>query len=199
MASRAARKSKTSKAAVRAAKRAPAKKKVSKPARSKRPAPARKRSASAQALAAATPAYHTVTPFLTIKGADRAIDFYKQAFGAQERARMPGPDGSIMHAELVIGDSTIMLSDAVLSPETRSSMHVYVDDCDTMFERAVAAGGTVRMPMQDMFWGDRYGQVEDPFGNIWSIATHKEDIAPEEMARRVAEASQSFSAAVPTE
>jgi uncharacterized glyoxalase superfamily protein PhnB len=192
MASRPARKSKTTKVkakakAARAGKGA-VKKKATPAARARRNAPARKRTTGTQALP-----YHTVTPFLSIKGADRAIDFYKQAFGAQERARMPGPEGTIMHAELVIGDSTIMLSDAIRTAETRSSLHVYVDDCDSLFERAVAAGGTVRMPLTDMFWGDRYGQVEDPFGNLWSIATHKEDVPAEEMARRAAEAAaQSF-------
>jgi uncharacterized glyoxalase superfamily protein PhnB len=189
MASRAARKSKSSKPASRAGKVRAAKKKVSVAARSKRQVPARKRAARPQEPAAVS-LYHTVTPFLSIKGAERAIDFYKQAFGAQERGRMPNPDGSIMHAELVIGDSCIMLSDATRTPETRSSLHLYVEDCDSMFNQAVSAGGTVTMPLQDMFWGDRYGQLEDPFGNRWSIATHKEDVPAEEMARRASEAAQ---------
>ncbi len=193
MASRAARKSKTTKARpARAGKSAP-KKKSSPAARAKR-APARKRASAAPTLP-----YHTVTPFLSIKGAEKAIDFYKQAFGAHERARMPGPEGTIMHAELVIGDSTIMLSDAIMGPATRAALHVYVPDCDTLFERAISAGGTVKMPMADMFWGDRYGQLEDPFGNLWSIATHKEDVPAKEMERRAAEAAQNFSAPPPSE
>ena len=142
----------------------------------------------------ATPAapathYHTVTPFLNVKGADDAIDFFKRAFGAEERVRWPNPDGTIMHAEVVIGDSTIMVSDAIRAPETRSSIHLTVADCDALFERAVAAGGRERMALQDMFWGDRYGQVEDPFGNVWAISTHKEDVAPDELARRAAAAA----------
>jgi PhnB protein len=194
MASRAARKSKSAKPA-RAGKKAPAKKKASPPARTRRQAPARKRPSAVRAeidVAVAGSRYHTVTPFLNVKGAERAIDYYKQAFGAEERLRMPGPNGSIMHAELVIGDSTIMLSDALFQPETRSSLHVYVDDCDSLFERAVSAGGTVKMAPQDMFWGDRYSQLEDPFGNVWSIATHKEDVPADEMARRAAEAAEQF-------
>jgi PhnB protein len=191
MASRAARKSGSSKAA-RAGKSAKAKKKGSPAARSKRQAITRKRAPAAKPAPAAAPTgsppYHTITPFLNVKQAAQAIEFYKQAFGAEERMRWPAPGGGIMHAELVIGDSTIMLSDASRQPETRASLHVYVDDCDGMFERAVAAGGTVKMPLQDMFWGDRYGLVEDPFGNTWAIATHKEDVPEDEMARRAAKA-----------
>jgi PhnB protein len=149
----------------------------------------------AAAMPAPAPRYHTVTPFLNVKGALDAIDFYKRAFGAEERMRMPNPDGTIMHAELVIGDSTIMLSDASRSPESRSSIHLSVDDCDALFERAVSAGGLQRMAPQDMFWGDRYGQVEDPFGNLWAISTHKEDVPAEELSRRAAE----FAAPPPAE
>lgn len=134
---------------------------------------------------AAAPLYRTLTPFLSIGGAEEALDFYKKAFGAQERARMPGPDGKIMHAEITIGDSVLMLSDAIRQPPSQSTLHLYVDDCDAVYERALQAGATEKMPMQDMFWGDRYGMVTDPFGNDWSIATHKEDVAPEEMARRM--------------
>jgi PhnB protein len=133
--------------------------------------------------------YHTVTPFLNVRGAESAIDFYKRAFGAEERLRMPNPDGSIMHAELVIGDSTIMLSDATRLPESRAAIHLTVSNCDALFERAVSAGGTERMAPQDMFWGDRYGQVEDPFGNLWSIATHMEDVSADELSRRAADAA----------
>jgi uncharacterized glyoxalase superfamily protein PhnB len=150
------------------------------------------RAGRAKLAAAIEPAparYHTITPFLNLKGAENAIEFYKRAFGAEERLRMPNADGTIMHAEITIGDSTLMLSDAGgLQPETKSSIHLTVSDCDELFARALAAGMTERMPLQDMFWGDRYGQVEDPFGNVWSIATHKEDVAPEEIARRAAAA-----------
>jgi PhnB protein len=142
----------------------------------------------AAAIQPTPPRYHTVTPFLNVKGAQDAIEFYKNAFGAEERMRMPNADGSIMHAELTIGDSTIMLSDAIHSPETRSSIHLTVPDCDALYERAVSAGGTQKMPLQDMFWGDRYGTLEDPFGNVWAISTHKEDVAPDELARRAAAA-----------
>lgn len=138
--------------------------------------------------------YHTITPYLIVKGADEAIEFYKKAFGAEELFRMPGPDGrGVMHAELRIGDSIIMLADespdrGYLGPLTRggatSSLLLYVEDADASFARAIAAGATEKMPVSDMFWGDRYGQVRDPFGHDWSIATHTEDVAPEEMARR---------------
>jgi PhnB protein len=138
--------------------------------------------------------YHTVTPYLIVKGAGEAIEFYKKAFGAEELFRMPGPDGrGVMHAEIRIGDSVIMLADefpdrGYLSPLARggatSSLLLYVEDVDASFARAIAAGATEKMPVSDMFWGDRYGQVSDPFGHDWSIATHKEDVAPEDMARR---------------
>jgi uncharacterized glyoxalase superfamily protein PhnB len=170
---------KAARAASKAAPKAAAKKVVAKKAAARKAAPARKASPPA-------PSYHTVTPFLNIEGAERAIAFYKDAFGAQERVRMPGPDGKIMHAELVIGDSVIMVSDAVRVPASRSHLHVYVDDCDVLYGRALAAGAVTDMPLQDMFWGDRYGSVTDPFGNVWSIATHKEDVAPEEMQKRMA-------------
>ena len=141
--------------------------------------------------------YHTVTPYLIINGAAQAIEFYKQAFGAEETMRMPGPGGAIMHAEIKIGDSFVMLSDefpdyGALSPQGLNgspvTLSLYVEDADATFERAVAAGATVRMPLGDQFWGDRYGQVVDPFGHIWAVATHKEDVTPEEMATRAAAA-----------
>jgi len=128
--------------------------------------------------------YHSVTPFLSVKGTDRAIDFYKRAFGAVEKFRMPGPDGKIMHAELTIGDSTIMLSEAMHEPPSVSSMYVYVPDADKAFDRAVKAGAKVKMPLANMFWGDRYGSVSDPYGNTWAIATHVEDVPPQEMPKR---------------
>jgi PhnB protein len=128
--------------------------------------------------------YHSVTPFLTVEGAAKAIDFYARAFGAVEKFRMPGPEGKIMHAELTIGDSTIMLTDAMRDPPTLSSFYVYVPDADAAFERAVKAGAKVKMPLADMFWGDRYGSLKDPWGNTWAIATHIEDVPPEEMPKR---------------
>ena len=132
--------------------------------------------------------YHTVTPFLCLKGADRAIDFYKKAFGAQERFRMPTPDGQVAHAELQIGDSIVMLTEATQEPVTSASIYLYVPNADAVFERAVAAGAQTNMPVTDMFWGDRFGRVIDPFGVRWGIATHKEDLAPEEIGRRAAQA-----------
>ena len=128
--------------------------------------------------------YHSVTPFLSIKGADQALEFYKRAFGAVEKVRVPGPDGKIMHAEVTIGDSTIMLSEALREPPSVSSMYVYVPDADKAFARAVKAGAKVKVPLADMFWGDRYGSVSDPYGNTWAIATHVEDVPPEEMPKR---------------
>jgi PhnB protein len=138
--------------------------------------------------------YHTLTPHLVVKGAGQAIEFYKKAFGAEEILRMPGPDGkSIMHAEIRIGDSRLFLVDEFPEMGTRGplgiggtpvTIHVYVEDVDTVFNRAVAAGAQVRMPLEDAFWGDRYGQVTDPFGHRWSLATRKEDLTPEEISQR---------------
>ncbi len=139
---------------------------------------------------------HTLTPHLVVRGAAAAIDYYKQAFGAEEVMRMPMPDGqTIGHAELRIGNSMIFLADEF--PQCKSplalggspvTLSLYVEDCDEVFQRAVAAGATVRMPPADMFWGDRYSQIVDPFGHVWALCTHKEDIAPEEMMRRAQEA-----------
>ena len=137
--------------------------------------------------------YHTATPYLTIRDAGRAIDFYRQAFGATELMRMPGPGGKIMHAEIRIGDSIVMISDENLemdapSPEklggTAGSIFLYVDDVDAVVARAAKAGAKVKMPATDMFWGDRFGSIVDPFGHAWGIATHKEDLAPDEILRR---------------
>ncbi|HKU40633.1 MAG TPA: VOC family protein [Polyangiales bacterium] len=132
--------------------------------------------------------YHSVTPQLSIQGAADAIEFYKSAFGAVERGRMPGPKGSIMHAELKIGDSVIMLADATMNPPTQTSLHIYVEDADAAWQKAVAAGAKVEMPLEDAFWGDRYGVLTDKWGNRWSIATHKEDLTEAEMQRRATEA-----------
>jgi uncharacterized glyoxalase superfamily protein PhnB len=162
-----------------------AKAKPAKAAKAAKPAKAAK--ARAAAPKAAEPRYRTLTALLNISGADGAIDFFKEAFGAKERFRMPGPDGKIMHAELVIGDSVLMVSDVAQQAPTKSSLHVYVPDCDALYSQAVAAGASPKMPLQDMFWGDRFGSVTDPFGNTWAIATHKEDVSPEELAKRMAD------------
>lgn len=147
--------------------------------------------------------YRSVTPYLFIKGAANAIDYYKKVFGATERMRMPGSNGRVMHAELQIGDSIVMLADehpemGARSPQTvggaSSSLHVYVQDVDAVAKKAVDAGAQLARPVQDQFYGDRSGTIVDPFGHIWSIATHIEDVAPEEMQKRMAKASQSASA-----
>jgi len=138
--------------------------------------------------------YHSITPYLTVRGADRAIDFYRRAFGAEELARLNGPDGkTVMHAELKIGDSRFFLGDEVAGMGCRSAetlggspsgIYLYVKDVDEAFRKAVAAGATVKTPLEDMFWGDRTGSVIDPFGNTWDLATRREDVPPEEMKRR---------------
>jgi len=138
--------------------------------------------------------YRSVTPYLTLHDAARAIDFYKRAFGAQELTRMDGPGGKIGHAEIKIGDSMIMLGDEMpgmgnQSPQTlggtSSGIMLYVENADTVFNQAVSAGAQVEAPLADMFWGDRYGRLKDPFGHSWSVATHKEDVAPAEMQKRM--------------
>jgi PhnB protein len=130
--------------------------------------------------------YGTVTPFLNIKGASEAIELYKKAFGVEERFKMMGPSNTIMHCELQLGTSKIMVSEAMMQPPTQSSLHLYVDDCDAMWARATGAGLKVEMPMANMFWGDRYGVLSDRHGNRWAIATHVEDISEDEMKRRAA-------------
>jgi uncharacterized glyoxalase superfamily protein PhnB len=132
--------------------------------------------------------YSTVTPFLNVSGASEAIEFYKAAFGAVERYRMPGPNNKLMHAEISIGSSIVMVSDAMMGPPTQSSCHIYVDDADALWARATGAGAEIIMPIADMFWGDRYGLLADKWGNRWSIATHKEDLSPDEMRKRGEEA-----------
>jgi PhnB protein len=142
------------------------------------------------------PGYHTLTPHIIVRDAARAIEFYKAAFGAKERGAMKAPDGRIVHAELMIGDSILMLADEFpemggRSPlsvgDSSTSLHIYVDNVDAAFERAVKAGAQATMPLMDQFWGDRYGQVKDPFGHKWSIATHVKDMSPEEMQRGMEE------------
>jgi PhnB protein len=146
--------------------------------------------------------YHTVTPFLAVEDASAAIAFYERAFGARERMRMPMPDGKIAHAELEIGDSVVMLSDpfpqATLRPPkelggTSLGVFLYVEDIDAFVQRASDAGASVTMPPEDMFWGDRFGQISDPFGHVWQIATHVEDVPPQEMAERAKAAMSSMS------
>jgi PhnB protein len=141
--------------------------------------------------------YPQVTPYLCVDGASEAIQFYSTVFGATERVRMPGPDGTIGHAELQLGDSIIMLADefpdmGVRSPKaiggTPVTISVYVEDVDGVFDRAVQAGAKALRPVELQFYGDRSGQFEDPFGHRWSVATHVEDVPPDEMARRTAEA-----------
>jgi len=129
--------------------------------------------------------YHTLTPFLTLKDAGRAIEFYKKAFGAEERVRMPGPNGVVMHAELKIGDSVLMLSEALQDPPTVGGVFMYVNDVDAAFDRALKAGAIVKTPLADMFWGDRFGRLTDAWGISWGLATHKEDVSPAEMDKRM--------------
>ena len=131
--------------------------------------------------------FHTVTPYLSIDGgAAEAIEFYKRAFGAEERFRMPGPDGKLAHAEIQIGDSIIMLSDAdAQNPASPSLLCLYVEDCDALHERALAAGARELRPLADQFYGDRSSMVADPYGHKWGLMTHKEDVSPEEMDRRM--------------
>ncbi len=145
--------------------------------------------------------FHTVTPHLVVDGAADAIAFYRQAFGAEEILRMPMPDGSgkLMHAQIRIGDSFVMLTDAMqgcssgpLADGSPVVIHLYVPDADATIDQAVAAGATVTMPAGDAFWGDRYGQVLDPFGHKWSVATHIADLTPEQIAAGAAAAFAAF-------
>ncbi len=135
----------------------------------------------------------TVLPALVCKGAAKAIDYYKKVFGAKELHRTEGPGGTIAHAELGIGNSIIMLSDEFSSMAqapsacTGHALYVYLEDCDAAFQRAVAAGGKSVMPVMNQFWGDRHGVFEDPFGHRWNVATHVEDVGPEELGRRAKE------------
>jgi PhnB protein len=139
--------------------------------------------------------YPQVTPYLIVDGASAAIEFYGRVFGATERVRMPGPDGKIGHAELQLGDSVVMLADEYPEMDQRSpktiggtpvTISVYVEDVDGTFDRAVQAGAKALRPVELQFYGDRAGQFEDPFGHRWSVATHVEDVPPEEMAKRAA-------------
>jgi PhnB protein len=141
--------------------------------------------------------YHTVIPTLTVRDTAQALEFYKKAFGAKEKTRMPGPDGNtIMHAEIMIGDSHIMLGEEnpqmnQLSPQslngTASGLYIYVRNVDKVFDQAVKAGATADSPVTDMFWGDRFGRVKDPFGHSWGIATRKRNLSPKEMKKSAEE------------
>ncbi len=147
--------------------------------------------------------YHTLTPYLSVDDAAAAIDFYQRAFGATERGRMDGPDGKIAHAELAIGDSIVMLADPfpqfqAKPPKelggTTVGLFLYVENVDEVFRQAVEAGATSTMEPEDQFWGDRFGTVTDPFGHQWQIATHVEDVPPEEMEERAKTAMAGMSA-----
>lgn len=138
--------------------------------------------------------YHSVTPYLSIQGAAEAIDFYRRAFGATERLRLPMPDGRIGHAEICIGDSTLMLSDPCEQGALRSAqsllgsavgLYLYVEDVDGQFAQAIKAGAKVIMPVQDQFYGDRSGTLKDPFGHVWTLATRKEELSAEEIGKRL--------------
>jgi len=140
--------------------------------------------------------YNSITPYLIVKGAAQAIDYYKKVFGATETVRMPGPDGKVGHAELKIGDSHIMLADenpgmgqghasAATIGASPVSLYLYLPDVDTVVERAVAAGAKILKPVQDQFYGDRSGFIQDPFGHLWGVATHVEDVSPQEMKERM--------------
>ena len=138
--------------------------------------------------------HHTVTPYLVIKNGVKAMDFYKAAFGATEIFKLVMPDGRLGHGEIRVGDSVIMMSDEFpeyggKSPQTLGgspvNIHLYVEDVDAFFKKAVGAGAIERKPVKDQFYGDRSGQLEDPFGHLWWVATHKEDVSPDEMQKRV--------------
>ena len=176
-------------------KRAPAKRAASKKATPKKAAPG-KAAPKKKVVKAVPEGYHAVTAYLCIDGAGSAIDFYKRAFGAKERLRMDAPGGKIGHAELVIGDSAIMLADEFPEMNFRGprqgeassvNMHLYVPNVDAMFAQAIREGAKVLRALEDKFYGDRTGSLMDPFGHVWHLATHKEDLSPAEMKRRGAE------------
>ena len=162
----------------------------------KKAAPKARRATQKKKVSFVAPGYRVVTPHLVCRNTSGAIEFYKKAFGAREVLRMTGPDGSVAHAEIQIGDSRVMMGDEMpqmgaSAPQTvgGSPVHllIYTKDVDKLYARAVAAGATGDMPPTDMFWGDRYGKLTDPFGHKWSVATHIEDVGPKETARRAAE------------
>jgi PhnB protein len=143
--------------------------------------------------------YHSVTSYLIVHDGAAALDYYKRAFGATELMRMPTPDGRVAHAEIKIGDSIIMLADEfpemeAISPKTlggvASGLMIYVPNCDKVFDQAIKAGGTVKRPLQNQFYGDRSGTLMDPFGHKWTVSTHVEDVTPEEIEKRMAAMGQ---------
>lgn len=164
--------------------------------KAKRPVSKAKRAASKPKGVQRVPEHmHTITPHLVLKGAGEAIEFYKKAFGAIEHYRFPMPDGAIMHAEIQIGNSVFFMNDEMMgfkSPQTLGgspvTIHLQVEDVDALWNQAVAAGCQVTMPLANQFWGDRYGMLADPFGHNWSLASHIEDVPPEEMGQRAAAA-----------
>ena len=162
-----------------------------------RKSPARKAAPKKKAVQAIPAGYHAITPYLAIQGAAEALDFYKRAFGARELLRMPMPNGKLAHAEMRVGDSVVMMADEsaeqdFLSPPARGgssvTIHLYVRDVDSMFRKAVEAGARVVRDLQDQFYGDRTACVVDPFGHIWYLATHKEEVSKAEMKKRAAKA-----------
>ena len=184
---------KAAKKKAKAAKKAPARAKRATASKSK--AKARKAPARKKVVKAIPDGYYTATPYLYLSEAGKAIDFYKKAFGATETARMNGPDGRVMHAELKIGNSIVMMADEFPEMNNRSprtlggasgSIMLYVTDADAAFARAVKAGAKATRPVELQFWGDKMGALEDPFGHQWSLATHVEDVSPAEMERRMA-------------
>ena len=160
--------------------------------KAKKRAPARK----AKRVAPIPKGYHAVTAYLSVQNAAQALDYYKRAFGAKELLRMPMPDGKVGHAEIMIGDSHVMLADEMpgmgfVGPQSRGGttvqLHLYVRDVDGIVQKALAAGGTLTRPIEDKFYGDRAGTIEDPYGHVWYIATHTEDVPPKEIKRRMEE------------
>jgi PhnB protein len=166
------------------------------------------KSAASMSKSGVPAGFSTVTPHLVVRDAAQAIEFYKKAFGAKETVRMDGPGGKIGHAEIKIGDSHLFLADEM--PEwgsksplmiggTGTTIHLYVEDADAVFNRAVAAGAQIKMPLADQFWGDRYGKLMDPYGHEWSVATHLEDLSPAEMKKRLEVAMAQMAQGPPTD
>ncbi len=178
-----AAKKKTAKKAAKTAAKTPAKKSATKTVT--KPAKKAPKKAVAKKVSAVPAGYHTATPSMCQADATATIAFCQEVFDAKLRYTMPGPGGKLMHAEIQIGDSVVMLTDSVMEPARVSSIFLYVPDVDKTLAKAVNAGCSVLMPAQDMFWGDRFARVSDPFGNLWGLATHFEDVSPAEMKKRM--------------
>jgi uncharacterized glyoxalase superfamily protein PhnB len=152
------------------------------------PAESKREEEATMAVKPVPEGHHTLVPHLALKDCAKAIEFYKAAFGARENSRLSMPDGKIIHADLTIGDSHVFLMDeppgAPSTPPAGTIVHMWSPEPDAVFERASKAGAKVTMPLQDMFWGDRYGQLVDPFGHMWSVAKHLEDLSPDEIKKR---------------